>query len=355
MLRILALVPYPTDRVPGQRYRIEQWASHLERAGVHLDFVPFLDVAALRVLHAPGRALSKALGVLAGLARRLRLLRRLERYDAAYVYREATLLGSSFVERRVAHRLPLVFDFDDAIYLPAVSPANAAFGWLKRPGKTAELCALARHVIAGNETLADYARPLCRRVSVVPSTIDTDSYVPQPRPRGARPIVGWTGSSTTLPYLEALRPALQHLRERRDFELRVIGAVPHMEGLDVRAVPWRAASEVEDLRPLDVGLMPLSDDAWGRGKCGMKALQYMALGIPPVVSPVGVNATLVHDGINGFHARNDAEWVERIERVLTDSALATRLGAEARRTVEAGYSARLQAPRVAAILSEAAA
>jgi glycosyltransferase involved in cell wall biosynthesis len=119
-------------------------------------------------------------------------------------------------------------------------------------------------------------------------------------------------------------------------------------------VPWRAETEADDLRPLDVGVMPLPDDEWSRGKCGMKALQYMALGIPPVVSPVGVNATIVRDGINGFHARTDDEWVEKIGLLLRDPDLRARLGAEARRTVEDGFSALVQVPRMAQVLREAA-
>jgi glycosyltransferase involved in cell wall biosynthesis len=353
-LRVLALVPYPPGRVPGQRYRIEQWLPHLLREGVEVQLEPYLGPDALARLHAPGRTLAKARDVLGGGLRRLARVARLSGYDVAYVYREATLLGTSLVERRLARRVPFVLDFDDAIYLSAVSPANAAFAWLKRPGKTAELCRLARHVVVGNETLAAYARPLAREVSVVPSTIDTELYVPGAAPPGARPIVGWTGSATTLPYLEALAPALRRLRARVDFELRVIGGAPRLDGLDVVARPWRAESEVLDLRPLDVGLMPLPDDPWARGKCGMKALQYMALAIPPLVSPVGVNAQIVTHGVNGFHAAREDDWVERGAELLGDAGLRARLGAAARRTVEEGYSARVHAPRLAALLRAAA-
>jgi glycosyltransferase involved in cell wall biosynthesis len=128
-----------------------------------------------------------------------------------------------------------------------------------------------------------------------------------------------------------------------------------IEGLAVRCLPWRAETEPDDLRALDVGVMPLSGDEWSRGKCGMKALQYMALGIPPVVSPVGVNTTIVRDGVNGFYARTEEEWIDRMALLLEDELLRRSLGQEARRTVEESYSARTHAPRVAKILSEAAA
>ena len=137
--------------------------------------------------------------------------------------------------------------------------------------------------------------------------------------------------------------------------MRVIGAKVDIEGLAVRCLPWRAETEPDDLRPLDVGLMPLPDDAWSRGKCGMKALQYMALEIPPVVSPVGVNATIVRDGVNGFYARTEEEWIDRIGLLLEDESLRRSLGQEGRRAVEESYSARAHAPRVARIFAETAA
>lgn len=357
MLRVLALVPYPTGRVPGQRYRIEQWVPHLRALGLEVALSPGLTATAYERLQRCGGLAAKAAGLLAAHARRRRQLRDLTGFDLAYVYREAVPGRSDWIERRLAGRLPFVLDFDDAIYLPAVSPANAAFAWLKDPGKAERLCRLARRVMVGNDTLAAWAAPRSATVDVVPSTIDTDVYVPAPRDTAnddRLPVIGWTGSATTVPYLEALGPALERVRQQRSFELRVIGGQPRLPpALAARVVPWRAETEVADLLPLDVGLMPLSDDPWSRGKCGMKALQYMALGIPPVVSPVGVNATIVRHDENGLHATSDDEWVAALLRLLDDPGLRARLGTEARRTVEAGYSARVIVPRVAAIFREA--
>ena len=355
MIRVIALVPYPARRAPGQRFRIEQWAPRLAQDGVEVQLSPFLDDGAMDVLYAPGRVAAKAAGVLRGFGRRIRQLPRLAGFDAAYVYREAALLGPAWVERAVARRLPVVYDFDDAIYLPAASAPNARMSFLKDPGKAATLCRLAAHVTVGNDHLAAFARRHARQATVIPSTIDTEQYVPRPRAPAARPVIGWTGSPTTMPYLTALTPALRRLRERMDFELRVIGVRLEDKTLDVRCVPWNAESEVDDLRAFDVGLMPLADDEWARGKCGMKALQYMALGIPPVVSPVGMNTTIVRHGINGMHASTDDEWVARLEALGGDPELRARLGREARRTVENEYSAAVHAPRMAQVLRDAAA
>jgi glycosyltransferase involved in cell wall biosynthesis len=302
----------------------------------------------------PGHLSAKALSILGGCARRVSELLRARRYDAAFVYREAALLGPPWIEALLARRAPIVFDFDDAIYLPSNSGANPLARWLKAKGKAAAICRLASVTTVGNDHLAEFARQHCRSVTVVPTTIDTASYTVVPSGTKPWPVVGWSGSVTTAEYLLGLAPALRRLAETIDFELRVIGADVSIEGVRVQCLPWRAASEVEDLRPLDVGLMPLTDDEWSRGKCALKALQYMALGIPPVVSPVGANMTVVQDGVNGYHASNDAEWVDRITRLLRDPELRRRLGTAARRTVEETYSARVQAPRMAAVLRAAA-
>jgi glycosyltransferase involved in cell wall biosynthesis len=127
-----------------------------------------------------------------------------------------------------------------------------------------------------------------------------------------------------------------------------------MPGVRVRAIEWRSASEAADLAPVQIGLMPVPDDAWALGKCACKALQYMALGIPTVVSPVGVNATLVRDGVNGLHASTREEWVAQLARLVADRSLRARLGEEGRRTVEAEYSARVQAPRLLGLLESLA-
>jgi glycosyltransferase involved in cell wall biosynthesis len=355
VIRVLALVPYPTGRAPGQRYRIEQWAPFLRRERVHVSFSAFLSQRGMEVLYEPGHVAAKTLEVLRGYLRRLAETLRPTSADVIFIYREAALLGPAWIEWLLALRRPLVFDFDDAIYLADTSRANAWSRGLKSVTKVDTICHLARHVIVGNEFLAGYAQDRAREVTVIPSTIDTDVYQIQPRAQNRVPVIGWTGSVTTVPYLVALAPALRRLREKREFELRVIGAKVDIDGVAVRCIPWRAETESDDLRVLDVGLMPLRDDDWSRGKCGMKGLQYMALGIPPVVSPVGVNTSIVRDGVNGFHACTEEEWIDRIALLLEDEPLRGRLGQEARRTVEESYSARAHAPRVAKVLTEAAA
>ena len=176
-------MPYPKGRAPGQRFRIEQWAPLMARAGVAVEIAPFLDAGAMDVLYLGGRFATKMLAAVDGYGRRAAELRRLGSYDVAYVYREAALGRPTWLEGRIARALPMVYDFDDAIYLPATSAANARLGFLKDPGKAAKLAAMAARVTVGNEHLAAWARGRAGadRVTVIPSTIDTDRYVPAPR------------------------------------------------------------------------------------------------------------------------------------------------------------------------------
>jgi glycosyltransferase involved in cell wall biosynthesis len=354
-VRVLALVPYPLDIAPGQRYRCEQWAPYLAEQGIQLVFAPFASPELQERLYRPGAYMAKAWEMTRGLCRRVPEAWSAAHYDAVLVHREACLVGPAWAERLAHYRRPaLVYDFDDAVYRAYVSPTNRYLSYLKFPGKTRTLCRLAAAVIAGNDHLADYARGYNPRVHVVPSTISLRTYRPREGARPERPpVIGWTGSHSSAQYLALVTGALQRLRRRHDFRFLVIGASGiAIPGVEVECRPWRSASEVEDLWDLDVGIMPLPDEPWARGKCGMKALQYMGVGIPAVVSPVGANREIVEANVNGFLPVTEDNWVEALDRLLTDSALRRSLGEGARRTVEARYSAEVQAPRVAEILRE---
>jgi glycosyltransferase involved in cell wall biosynthesis len=225
---------------------------------------------------------------------------------------------------------------------------------LKFPGKTKTLCRIAASVIAGNESLAAYARRYNPAVSVVPSTVSLRSYRPRPERRPGPPVVGWTGSHSSAQYLPIVYGALRRLRQRHTFRFLVIGAegiAP--EGVETECRPWSHAREVEDLWDMDVGIMPLPDEPWARGKCAMKAIQYMGVGIPAVVSPVGANSEVVAPD-RGLLAGSEDEWVAALERLLGDEELRQRLGVGARRAVETIYSAEAQAPRLVEILRRVA-
>jgi glycosyltransferase involved in cell wall biosynthesis len=354
-LSVCALVPYPPDTAPSQRFRIEQWLPHLRDHGIRVELFPFADARLGRLLHQHGHWVGKGLATAAAFARRLRHCLLASRYDVILVHRAVCLAGPALLEclLRLTGR-PLLFDFDDAIFLLHTTAANRRWGWLKWPGKTATLCRLSTHVLAGNSYLADYARRHNPRVTVIPSSVDVARYQPVLREaRGARVVVGWTGSSTSQTYLELFAPMLRELLRRHDVELRVHSdREPALPGVPFVWRPWSPQTEVEELSAFDVGIMPMPDDPWTCGKCAMKALLYMALGIPAVCSAVGTNCEVIRHGENGLLAWTDEDWLANLGALIADPALRQRLGTAGRRTVEDAFSAQVCAERFAAVVRQ---
>ena len=354
-MKVLAVVPSIYDTSPGQRFRIEQWEPILGEHGIEITYAPFETEELREVLHRGGNVLRKIGAVTRNLKRRRGEFGDLSRYDLVYLFREAALLGPPWFERKAARsQVPVVFDFDDAIFHAYKSPSNGYLSYLKFPGKTGEICRLSTHIMAGNDYLADYARQYNENVTIVPTTIDTEKYRVVDKAKDDAITIGWSGSFSTIQHLDTVRDVLQELAKTEDFRLRVIGApVYKIPGVDVEAMKWRSETEIDDLAAIDIGLMPLPDDNWSKGKCGLKALQYMALGIPTICSPVGVNSTIITDAENGFLAGNPAEWVEKIKLLVHDPALRRKIGIAGRETVEQAYSAKVIAPKVADVFRSA--
>lgn len=357
-MKVLVAVPCLPDTSPSQRYRIEQWARLLDEQGVVFHIEPFESTQLNEVRHRRGHFVAKAWAVARCILSRLKWLARFDRtqWDVVFLHRELLPAGPPILEWMLARTgVPIVYDFDDAIFLPNISDANRGFAWLKWSQKVGTICRVSTHVTVGNEYLRQYAASFNPQATIVATTIDCDRYVPKDNiALHNPPVIGWTGSHTTIKYLQTLVPTLQQLRKSLDFRVKVVGverfAIP---GIDVESVPWTSGTEIADIGDCDVGVMPLPDDEWSRGKCGLKALQYMALGIPVVASAVGVNSTIIADGWNGFVAASQDEWIEKLVRLLTDAELRKRFADEGRKTVEARYSARVEAPRVMEILERA--
>jgi glycosyltransferase involved in cell wall biosynthesis len=278
--------------------------------------------------------------------RRLGVVTTTRHYDAVLVHRGVCVVGPALLElilNRLGRRL--VFDFDDAIFLLHSSAANRWFSWLKFPGKTATICRASRAVVVGNEFLADYARQFNANVAVVPTSIDTEVYRRSPRPRRSGPVtLGWAGSATSQQHLEEFAPVLREIVAHHGVEVRVFSdREPALPGVPFVWRRWSALGEAEvrELSAVDIGIMPMPDDVWSRGKCALKALQYMALEIPPVCSNVGANREVVRHGENGYLASTPEEWLNAVGLLVADVNLRERLGACARRTVEERYSAEL--------------
>ncbi|HEX8771927.1 MAG TPA: glycosyltransferase family 4 protein [Acidimicrobiales bacterium] len=359
-MRALFVVPYPHDTVPGQRFRFEQWLPMLPPGSVDVDVRPLFSAAAYRQLYEPGRVGTKLAGLVAGLARRVRDLVTAGRYDVALLYREAFALGPAILDVFLERRLPVVYDFDDAIFLGRTSANNRSVQMLKWPQKVAQIVAGATITTVGNDWLAGFAREFSDHVVVLPTTIDVEKYRVRPARRHEFVRLGWSGSPTTVEHLHTVDRPLARLLDDLPLELTVVGdaaySLPGTESLALRvsARAWSAATEVDDIASFDIGIMPLPDDDWSRGKCGLKALQYLAAGVATVASPVGVNSEIIRPGDNGLLASGEEEWYEAVRSLATDEQLRRRLGAAGRRTVVERYSGQRWAPRFLDVLEQAA-
>lgn len=346
---------------PGQRFRLEQWAPHVrDRDGIEMDFVPFESPELTQLLYKLGHKPQKAFWILRDFARRALHVMRARKYDGAVIYREASLIGPAIYERVLARTgIPFILDFDDAIWMvaPKLSKANGIFSRLHFQQKTGTVCELASAVTVGNEFLADYARQRSDSVFVLPTSIDLDRYPVQPESPEDDPfVITWSGSVHTLYNFEEARPALERLATRRRVVVRVICNEPPARPIanaENEFVPWKEEGEAEAIGKTHVGIMPLQDEPFMRGKCGLKALQFMATGRPVVVSPIGMNTDLIHNGKNGFLAASTDEWVDVLERLAGSADLRRRVGAAGRRTVEEKYAGSVVAAQFADVARRA--
>jgi glycosyltransferase involved in cell wall biosynthesis len=347
--KILFLVAHRPGRSPGQRFRFEQYLEYLKANGFSYHISYLISQADDAAFYAPGKYFAKARMVLKSIKQRFIDLKNAPAYDLVFIYREAHMLWSTWFERRL-HRMgaKMILDFDDSIWLNDTSDGNRQLAWLKRPAKTADILSLSSMALVGNEYLANYAKRYNNNVHVVPTTIDTAYYIPNSKPPAQSVCIGWTGSSTTLKHLQQALPVLKAIREKygEKVSFRVISNKPleaDLPGLE--NITWQRQTEVSDLYPINIGIMPLPNDEWARGKCGFKGLQYMALEIPTIMSPVGVNTEIIEDGVNGFLAGDQQEWVDKLSALIESPALREKLGKAGRQTVINRYSFESQKDR----------
>ncbi len=349
--KVTVLLPYELGQAPGQRYRWEQWRPHLEAHGLEVELLPFSS-RRLGDARRAGRGTRAALLFAMRYAPWLsEVWRAARRSDVVVVHRNAALTGPPVAEAMVrALGRPLVYDFDDAIYLPPDAGDNVLRRLVRCDWRCAHICARAALVGVGSPALGEWARQHSRNVVLWPTTVDTELYQPRPESEeGPLPVIGWTGSPSTAIYLREILPTLAELQREAAFEVLVIGAEIDLaaHGVRGRCVPWSAETEVEVTSRIDVGLMPLPDTPWARGKCALKAIQYLGLGIPAVVSDVGVNRDVVRDGESGYVVAPGGDWKSPLGRLLADPALRRRMGLRGRDHVVGTYSAAVVGARVA--------
>lgn len=337
----------------SSRLRMLQYLPSFEQAGIKCEVQPFFDDEMLQAKYLVGRYGFSTL-VRAYWTRLLKILRR-KHFDLVWIEKEALPWLPAQFERALLQGVPYVLDFDDAwFHNYDLHRSGLVRRFLGR--RLDQLMAGARLVVGGNAYLVQRARDAgAPWVEMVPTVIDLERYPSEPKSSGeSTPKIVWIGSPSTVRYLSGLAAPLATLAKSVPFKLRVIGAHLEMEGVEVECVPWTEASEVSAIAECDIGVMPLSDSPWERGKCGYKLIQYMACGMPVVASPVGVNKEIVEQGVNGFLADDMAEWVDALRQLLTKPELRARLGRAGRLRVESTYCLQVTGHGMANLLLQAA-
>ncbi len=343
--RLKVLFLTPGRHVPSARFRALQYVPHLRRMGHRCTIAP-AHPAMYEQYRWLGWSRSQKL------RRQLRawdLLRaRLARYDVVFLQRELFDDSSWDLESRFRKTAPaLILDVDDGVFL-------------RHPEKFERLAGMCDAVIAGNALLAEKAKQYNEHVSIIPTTVDVARYTRQRADSrsSAKPIIGWTGTSGNLGELQLVEESLRDLASRVPFQLHIVSdkqepiAQLELDGVPVHFTPWNESTETDDLQSFDIGIMPLAETEWSRYKCGLKILQYMALGIPAVASPVGVNVEIIQDGHNGFLADGPARWTEVLEQLLAEPDLRTQVGTAGRSTVEEHYSVQSQLPKLVQLFEQ---
>jgi glycosyltransferase involved in cell wall biosynthesis len=340
-MKILIVCLHAPGRVPGQRFRFEQYLEFLRSEGIECTYSNLLEEKDYRNFYGRRRYWQKLGIVIKGFLKRMRELKTIRQYDLVFIQREAFMLGTTYFEKRYARHSKIIFDYDDAIWLDLVSGHNRRFRFLKNPDKTKTIISLSKLVFAGNRFLADYALQYNKNVVIVPTTIDTTAYQPAYTVEKEKICIGWSGSFSTIAHFETCLDSLLAVKKKYGDRIyfKVIGDGNYSNNeLGIKGYEWKKDSEIQDLREIDIGIMPLPDDEWSKGKCGLKGLQYMALAIPTIMSPVGVNCEIIQDGHNGFLASATDEWIDKLSRLIESPELRLAMGEKGRHTVLSYYS-----------------
>jgi glycosyltransferase involved in cell wall biosynthesis len=363
-MRVLALTSYPIE-MAATRYRLVQFVAPLRERNITLLIRPFMDSRLSASLYNRSEWPRTALGLTRSTLRRLGEVWQARSADVLLVQREAMMFGPPLIEwlSSKVSRCPMVLDLDDATYVSYTSPTYGRLGSaLKWFRKTDDLIRWAKVVTCGNRTIAEYVSGKGARAVIIPTVVDTERFRPAAREvENDPPVLGWIGTHSTFPFLEMIFPALRELARTHSFKLKVIGAGKReikIPGIEVEVLDWQMAREIEDFQSFDIGLYPIDTklygSEWAAGKSGFKAIQYMAVGIPYVATPIAVGSDIGETNVTHFCATDEEEWRKYLAKLISDKEARRRMGAQGRRYALEHYTVAAQADKLAAVLREVA-
>ncbi len=335
-------------RAASTRQRVVQMVPYLAREGITIDISPLFDDACLEALFTRGKY--GFWNSIRAYAKRFWALLGCRKYDFIWVqYELFPYLPACFETLLRLAKKPIIVDYDDAIFHQYDQHKNPLIRRLLGK-KLIPLLQASDIAFCGNAYLENYVKQYCKRTEIIPTTVDVETYFPLASSPTEKPVLGWIGSPSTWSYCVPLADLFTFFVETEQASMLVVGAGKKQHPFTSR--DWVEEREVADIQSMDIGIMPLNDDPWARGKCGYKLIQYMACGLPVIASPVGVNAEMVEHGVNGFLATTEAEWRSAIETVLADADLRKRMGQAGRAKVEKHYSTQHTASQVVKRIQE---
>jgi glycosyltransferase involved in cell wall biosynthesis len=341
---VLFILPYPLYKAPSQRFRVEAYFSVLEVAGIRYKTQTFFTGEDWKILYSPGFAIKKFLALVAGFFRRAGyVIFKASSFEYIFIHREASPVGPPVFEWWLSKilRKKIIYDFDDAIWMQNTVTPNPVVDWIRAFWKISYICKWSYKIAGGNDYLCAYARQFNKNVVLLPTSVNTtDRYNFLKRhSNNKKLVIGWTGSHTTMKYLEMIYPVIEKLAANYAFDFLVISnKKPSYPLQSLKYIGWSETTEIEDLATIDIGIMPMFQDKFSEGKCGFKIIQYLSLGIPALASPVGVNSEIIDHGANGFVCGSEEEWYNFLEELLTDEQKRSCFGINGRKKIEEEYS-----------------
>lgn len=362
-MKVLALCSFPRESA-ATRYRLMQYIDPLAEKEIELTVLPYFGTKEYAILYKSGYTMKKGFQIAYLTGKRILDSLKAHKFDVLLVQREAMIFGPPIFEwlSKTIGKCPLILDLDDATYIPYVSPTFGKLGTaLKFFGKTNQMIDWSETVICGNRFIAKHVEGRGKKTTIVPTVVDTDRFCPVEKDENKIPIIGWIGTHTTFPFLEAIFPVLSDLAQKYEFVLKVIGSGQEeikIDGVNVENLTWSLTREIEDFQSMDIGLYPMKvsesvSKEWIQGKSGFKAIQYMSVGIPFTVTPLGVTSEMGIKNKTHFTATNNEEWYGSLEKLLKSKDLRKKMGKEGRKYALDNYTVSQQVEKIADTLRNA--
>lgn len=352
-IKVIFFVPYPIEGA-SNRYRVNQYVPLLEENGISCDIRPFISQEFYKLVYARGNYLKKFFYFAGAFLNRVKDVINAKNYEVIFIQRESFPFGPPFFEWVLKFfGKKIIYDIDDAIYLANDSKARIK-NFFKCPGKTIKIIKICDHLIVCNEYLQNYCKNINQNITIIPTSVDTDVFtIKKYLSKNQKEVtIGWIGSHSTTKYLHKIMPVIEKLSKKHKLKLIIIGANQKFDIAGVETVNkmWKLDEEVKDFQSFDIGIYPLDDDEWVLGKTGFKTIQYMAVGVPGVVSNVGTNSHIVKDGVNGFLAYTEQEWYDKLAQLIENPELRKKMGEEGRKTAVENFSVQANFPKLLKVI-----